>query len=112
MLDLKSESVVLPLVARIVQTIDAAVNATKSEGADFLIYDNDDPKDLSQEVNSVCEKVKIPIFVSWNLQGARKSILVLDHLCCCVIFYLFFRLVFLQYRTMLCVLILASFALL
>ncbi|KAL1329623.1 hypothetical protein HN51_046798 [Arachis hypogaea] len=73
MLDSKSESVVLPLVARIVQTIDAAVNATKSEGADFLIYGSVDPKDLSKEVNSVRENVKIPIFVSWNLHGDRMS---------------------------------------
>ncbi|XLS47049.1 hypothetical protein HN51_021407 [Arachis hypogaea] len=77
MLDSKSESVVLPSVARIVQTVDATVKANKSEGADFLIYDNDDPKDLNQEVNSVCEKVKILRYAflsrAWNLQGAKMS---------------------------------------
>ena len=35
----KSDSVVLPLVARYVQDIDGAINASNSEGADFLIYD-------------------------------------------------------------------------
>uniref|UniRef100_A0A6N2KLY5 Uncharacterized protein n=1 Tax=Salix viminalis TaxID=40686 RepID=A0A6N2KLY5_SALVM len=34
----KSGPVVLPLVARIVQTPNAALNASNSEGADFLIY--------------------------------------------------------------------------
>ncbi|KAK8630710.1 hypothetical protein V6N13_079491 [Hibiscus sabdariffa] len=39
MMDSKSDSVFLPLVARIVQSSDAALNASGSEGADFLIYD-------------------------------------------------------------------------
>ncbi|RDY12542.1 putative transmembrane GTPase FZO-like, chloroplastic, partial [Mucuna pruriens] len=64
MLDSKSELVVLPLVARIVHTMDAAVNASKSEGADFLIYGGADLKRVGQEVGSVYESVKIPIFVS------------------------------------------------
>ncbi|ESW16628.1 hypothetical protein PHAVU_007G172000 [Phaseolus vulgaris] len=64
MLDSKSELVVLPLVARIVHTVDAAVNASKSEGADFLIYGGGDLERVVREVGSVCESVKIPIFVS------------------------------------------------
>jgi len=64
MLDSKSELVVLPLVARIVHTVDAAVNASKSEGADFLIYGGGDLQRVGREVGSVCESVKIPIFVS------------------------------------------------
>ncbi|RZC25049.1 probable transmembrane GTPase FZO-like, chloroplastic [Glycine soja] len=64
MLDSKSELVVLPLVARIVQTVDAAVNASKSEGADFLIYGGGDLNRVGQEVGSLYESVKIPIFVS------------------------------------------------
>ncbi|KAH1227344.1 hypothetical protein GLYMA_10G026400v4 [Glycine max] len=64
MLDSKSELVVLPLVARIVRTVDAAVNASKSEGADFLIYGGGDLNRVGQEVGSVYESVKIPIFVS------------------------------------------------
>ncbi|KAJ1405153.1 P-loop containing nucleoside triphosphate hydrolase [Sesbania bispinosa] len=73
MLSSKSEVVVLPLVARVVQTVDAAVSASKSEGADFLIYGGSDLKRLSQEVDSVCENVKIPIFVSCDLQGGSMS---------------------------------------
>ena len=73
MLDSKSESVVLPLVARMVHSVDAAVNASKSEGADFLIYGSGDSKYLSQEVNSVCEKVKIPIFAWCNLNRKNMS---------------------------------------
>ncbi|XP_061358136.1 probable transmembrane GTPase FZO-like, chloroplastic isoform X2 [Gastrolobium bilobum] len=73
MLDSKSELVILPLVARIVQTVDAAVNASKSEGADFLIYGGGDFKRVSQEVDSVCENVKIPVFVSCTLGGKNMS---------------------------------------
>ncbi|TKY52620.1 transmembrane GTPase FZO [Spatholobus suberectus] len=64
MLDSKSELVVLPLVARIVHTVDAAVNASKSEGADFLIYGGADLKRVGSEVGYVYKSVKIPIFVS------------------------------------------------
>lgn len=67
MLGSNAELVVLPLVARIVETVDAAVNASKSEGADFLIYGGGDLKLLSQEVGSVFENVKIPIFASCTL---------------------------------------------
>ncbi|KAK4731934.1 hypothetical protein R3W88_024922 [Solanum pinnatisectum] len=63
MMDTKSEElVVLPLVARIVQTPAAAVDASNSEGADFLIYEvgvNREPEEL---VSSVFEHVKIPVF--------------------------------------------------
>ncbi|KAL2323548.1 hypothetical protein Fmac_027927 [Flemingia macrophylla] len=69
MLDSKSELVVLPLVARIVHTVDAAVNASKSEGADFLIYDGADLKRVASEIGSVYESVKIPIFVSSGKDG-------------------------------------------
>jgi len=64
MVDSKSELVVLPLVARIVHTVDAAMNASKSEGADFLIYGGGDLQRVGREVVSVRESVKIPIFVS------------------------------------------------
>ncbi|KAK7345901.1 hypothetical protein VNO77_16517 [Canavalia gladiata] len=73
MLDSKSEMVVLPLVSRIVYTVDAAVNASKSEGADFLIYGGGDLKLVGQEVGSVCENVKIPVFVSCDLGGKNMS---------------------------------------
>ncbi|KAF7804755.1 putative transmembrane GTPase FZO-like, chloroplastic [Senna tora] len=63
MLDSKSESVALPLVARIVQNVDDAVNASKSEGADCLIYDSADVKHVNLEVSSIFKKAKIPIFI-------------------------------------------------
>lgn len=73
MMGSNTELVVLPLVARIVQTIDAAVNASKSEGADFLIYASSDLKRLTQEVGSVFENVKIPIFASCAFPGGNMS---------------------------------------
>lgn len=71
MLDSKSDSVVLPLVARIVQTVDDAVNASKSEGADCLIYDIADVKRINVEVNSIYENAKIPIFITWGKDISR-----------------------------------------
>lgn len=69
MLGSNSELVVLPLVARFVQTVDAAVNASKSEGADFLIYGGGggggDLELLNQEIGNVVDNVKIPIFASF-----------------------------------------------
>ncbi|KAI4301261.1 hypothetical protein L6164_034555 [Bauhinia variegata] len=74
MLDSKPESVVvLPLVARIVKSVDAAVDASKSEGADFLIYDSDDVTHVNVEVKSVCENVKIPIFITYTSNGKNIS---------------------------------------
>lgn len=79
MLGSNSDLVVLPLVARSVQTVDAAVNASKSEGADFLIYGGGDLKGLNQEIGNVVENVKIPIFASIvgeNLSYAEASSLL------------------------------------
>ncbi|MCI28522.1 GTP-binding protein engA, partial [Trifolium medium] len=79
MLGSNSELVVLPLVARFVQTVDAAVNASKSEGADFLIYGGGDLKRLNQEIGNVVENVKIPIFASCvgkNMSYAEASSLL------------------------------------
>ncbi|KAF3436303.1 hypothetical protein FNV43_RR23395 [Rhamnella rubrinervis] len=67
MMDSKSDSVVLPLVARIVQTLDAALNASSSEGADFLIYSiGGEDKNVDVVANSVFQNVKIPIFVMFT----------------------------------------------
>lgn len=63
MTDTKFESVVLPLVARNVQTPVAAENASNSEGADFLIYDVDGIKPLDEVVYTMFRRIKIPIFV-------------------------------------------------
>ncbi|KAJ7972800.1 Thiamine phosphate synthase [Quillaja saponaria] len=73
LLDSKSDSVVLPLVAKNVQTIDAALDASKSEGADFLIYGIGDWKHVNLEIGSVSEKVKIPIFVMFTSSGGNVS---------------------------------------
>ncbi|KAJ6681361.1 TRANSMEMBRANE GTPASE FZO [Salix koriyanagi] len=63
MMGSRTESVVLPLVARIVQTPNAALNASNSEGADFLIYALGPEEDLDVEMSSGFGNVKIPIFV-------------------------------------------------
>ncbi|XP_057484271.1 probable transmembrane GTPase FZO-like, chloroplastic isoform X1 [Actinidia eriantha] len=64
MMDSRSDSVVLPLVARNVQTSDAALNASNSEGADFLIYGIAGEKHAEEPLSSVRESVKVPIFVT------------------------------------------------
>ncbi|KAL5561669.1 hypothetical protein UlMin_031416 [Ulmus minor] len=69
MMDSKSDSVVLPVVGRKVQTMDAALNASSSEGADFLIYNVGEEKNVDAVLTSVFEKVKIPIFVTFDSSG-------------------------------------------
>lgn len=72
MTDTKFESVVLPLVARNVQTPAVAENASNSEGADFLIYDVDGIKPLDEVVNTVFGRIKIPIFImTKSLKGDK-----------------------------------------
>ncbi|KAI9080245.1 hypothetical protein K1719_037639 [Acacia pycnantha] len=73
MLDSKSESVVLPLIARIVQTVDDAVNASKSEGADCIIYGSAKVEHVNLDVNSICKNVKIPIFIMSSSYGKDIS---------------------------------------
>ncbi|KAL1547250.1 putative transmembrane GTPase FZO-like, chloroplastic [Salvia divinorum] len=63
MMDARTDSVMLPLVARNVQTYDAALDASVSEGADFLIFTlkgGDSPDEL---VSSISGSIKIPIFI-------------------------------------------------
>ncbi|XP_028083644.1 probable transmembrane GTPase FZO-like, chloroplastic isoform X4 [Camellia sinensis] len=69
MMDSNSDSVVLPLVARNVQTSGAALNASNSEGADFLIYRIDGVKHAEELVRFVLDNVKIPIFIMISLLG-------------------------------------------
>ncbi|KAJ4804839.1 tRNA modification GTPase MnmE [Rhynchospora pubera] len=60
MMQSKSDSIYLPLVARVVQNIDSAKNASSSEGADFLII-----KAKSDNISRVLQdsmSVKVPIF--------------------------------------------------
>ncbi|KAF4370133.1 hypothetical protein F8388_007274 [Cannabis sativa] len=74
MMDSKSDSVVLPLVARNVQSVEAALDASNSEGADFIIYNFNDEKNVDVVLNSVCENVKIPIFVLFNSYDEDKLV--------------------------------------
>ncbi|XP_030552797.1 probable transmembrane GTPase FZO-like, chloroplastic isoform X4 [Rhodamnia argentea] len=69
MADTKSESVVLPLVARNVKTASAASSASTSEGADFIICDIGEEKHMDNLASSMFEDVKIPIFVKLHLSG-------------------------------------------
>lgn len=62
MMDSRSESVVLPLIARKVKSINAALNASSSEGADFLVYDVDEDTNMEDLMNSTFGRAKIPIF--------------------------------------------------
>ncbi|KAL8548348.1 hypothetical protein ACS0TY_007609 [Phlomoides rotata] len=63
MMDSKTDSVILPLVARNVQTCDAAIDASNSEGADFLILTISGDSFPEELVSSVSGRVKIPIFI-------------------------------------------------
>lgn len=63
MMGAKPDLVILPLVARKVQTHEAALNASNSEGADFLIYTINSDSSSEELVSSVSERVNIPIFV-------------------------------------------------
>ncbi|KAG9457936.1 hypothetical protein H6P81_002444 [Aristolochia fimbriata] len=58
----KPESVILPLVAKIVQNADSAFNASNAEGADFLIVENNGQNSANAVVSSICQKVKVPVF--------------------------------------------------
>ncbi|XP_019188633.1 PREDICTED: probable transmembrane GTPase FZO-like, chloroplastic [Ipomoea nil] len=71
MLDTKSESVVLPLVARIVQTPAAALQASNSEGADFIIFNVGESRS-EEVVSSVFETLKVPVFVMIDSLGEGK----------------------------------------
>lgn len=67
MVDSISDSLFLPLVARNVKSSFSAVNASKSEGADFLVYDFDEEKlDVTTEL---FKNVKIPIFILFSSYG-------------------------------------------
>lgn len=64
----KSESIVLPVVGRTVQTVNAALQASSAEGADFLVYTStvlaeQEPISTNLFISSIYENVKIPVFI-------------------------------------------------
>lgn len=65
MMGSRSDSVLLPLVARKVSTSEAALSASNSEGADFLIYGFDRERDTASPVTLSSEGVKVPIIFSF-----------------------------------------------
>jgi len=67
MMSSKSDTVILPVVARSVQTVNAALNATTFEGADFLICSSSVEQWSDLLMQSVNESVKIPIFFEISL---------------------------------------------
>lgn len=72
------DSIVLPLVARIVKDVDSALSASSSEGADFLILGSGEDKQVGLLADSLLKSVKIPIFVTCRSKGeAREELLLL-----------------------------------
>ncbi|OAY70947.1 putative transmembrane GTPase FZO-like, chloroplastic, partial [Ananas comosus] len=62
MMNSKPDSIYLPLVARVVQTTDAATNASASEGADFLIISTNIHNFSRILENFVTRDIRVPIF--------------------------------------------------
>ncbi|GAB2293631.1 hypothetical protein Dimus_027844 [Dionaea muscipula] len=69
LMDSKSKSVVLPVVGRSVQTLEGALCASNSEGADFLIFSIEEVEGHNDAMTqSMFANVKTPMFVAttWN----------------------------------------------
>ncbi|ONK67439.1 uncharacterized protein A4U43_C05F50 [Asparagus officinalis] len=64
MMKSKSDTVYLPLVARIVQSTNSAVTASSSEGADFLVICNASENCAHVLENAAIQHVKVPVFFS------------------------------------------------
>ncbi|XP_010474935.1 PREDICTED: probable transmembrane GTPase FZO-like, chloroplastic isoform X1 [Camelina sativa] len=67
------DSVVLPLVARIVKDVDSALSASSSEGADFLILGSGEDEQVGLLAESLLKSVKIPIFVTCRSKGEEAK---------------------------------------
>lgn len=80
MVDSKSESVFLPLVARNVQSQDAALDASKAEGADFLIYRVSGDRQFEELESSVFQNVRVPTFVMIDSLANEKSFNKISHI--------------------------------
>ncbi|XP_026456540.1 probable transmembrane GTPase FZO-like, chloroplastic [Papaver somniferum] len=71
MMESKSDNtVILPLVGRCVNTADAALSASNSEGADFLIYLNYRGNNL----DTIFQTVKVPVFATFGLKGEQLKL--------------------------------------
>ncbi|KAI3986038.1 hypothetical protein MKX01_039120 [Papaver californicum] len=71
MMESKSDNtVILPLVGRSVNAADAALSASNSEGADFLIYHND----RGNNSDSIFQTVKVPVFATFGLKGEQLKL--------------------------------------
>ena len=62
MMKSKSDTVYLPLVARIVKNTKSAVSASRSGGADFLIMSNERENFACVLEHAAAQNVKVPIF--------------------------------------------------
>ncbi|KAL1216542.1 putative transmembrane GTPase FZO-like [Cardamine amara subsp. amara] len=67
------DSVVLPLVARIVKDVASALSASSSEGADFLILGSGEDQQVGLLADSLLKSIKIPIFVTCTSKGEAKE---------------------------------------
>ncbi|XP_042007040.1 probable transmembrane GTPase FZO-like, chloroplastic [Salvia splendens] len=74
MMDARTDSVMLPLVARNVQTYDAALDASVSEGADFLIFTLKGGTSPEELVSSISGSIKIPIFIMFDSPKDEMSL--------------------------------------
>ncbi|CAN1176819.1 Probable transmembrane GTPase FZO-like, chloroplastic, partial [Linum perenne] len=76
MMESKSESVILPLVAKIVETPKSAVDGASSEGADFLILSSGNEDTFDSEFDSGFQSVKIPIFVGYASNAESAPLMI------------------------------------
>lgn len=73
MISSNPKSVVLPLVARTVSSRNTALDASKFEGADFLIYNVHEDVHLEEGETSIFEHAKVPTFILIGSTGSGKS---------------------------------------
>lgn len=72
MMDAKVENVMLPLVAKKVHTAKAALSASNSEGADFILLTSFEDEDPIVFMSSLLQNIKVPIFTPWSLNQSER----------------------------------------
>uniref|UniRef100_A0A7N0SYC6 G domain-containing protein n=1 Tax=Kalanchoe fedtschenkoi TaxID=63787 RepID=A0A7N0SYC6_KALFE len=75
MMDGKAQTVMLPLVAKKVQTTMAALSASNSEGADFLLLSPNEDEDPVDLMSSLSRSIKVPVFVTCSLPDSGEKLL-------------------------------------